>query len=112
MWANAAELRKAPDKAKQIADGLDKAEDALNLAQAIYQDAVDDAFLEAEGSVAERQALARKANRELRDKVNEASSEVRLIKAEQSRVELKRKQLDREQMALQSTLKSMMQEGA
>lgn len=112
MMANAVELRKAPETFRLLAEKLNKAEDALNLADAVYKDAVDDAFLDAVGSVAERQAIARKVCRDLRDAVSTAAGEVRLVKAELERVELKRKQLDREQMSLQSSLKSIMQEGA
>lgn len=112
MIANAHELRKAPDMFKRLSTALNDAQDAANLAEAVYKDALDDAFLESDGSVAERQATARKLCRVLRDQWNAAESRVRLVRAELDRVELKRKQLDRDQMQLQSQLKSIQLEGA
>lgn len=92
------ELRKAPATVRDL-------EVAAEQAELDYEKAIDKAFLIAEGNVEERKAQARARAEDLAD--------LKLIaRAEYNRAKLKVKQLEGEQMGLQSVLKSIQLEGA
>ena len=112
LFTNNLELRKAPAVYEKQMQRINELEDALGLAKAVWQDAWDAAYSTSEGSVEDRKIAARAAARDHHDTVLELEADLRVAKAEAERIELKRKQWDREQMALQSALKSMLFEGA
>lgn len=93
-----AELSKAPGALYDAELKAERAEDAAQLA-------MDKALLTAEGSIPEKQALARIASAELRDAAF-------IARAELNRVKTKTRGLEAGLMSLQSELKWLREEGA
>lgn len=93
-----AELSKAPQAYADAERKYEQADDA-------YQGRLDILFLESEGNIEERKAIARINTRDLKAEMSEA-------KIEFDRVKHKIKQLESSLMATQSLLKSVMAEGA
>lgn len=112
MQRNAAVQRSVFAAWEQQQAVVEQAENQADTADKVWRDALDDQFLAASGSVAERQAIARVATRELRDQRDAFAATLRSARFKLDRLDLKRRQIDREQMGLQSALKSMIVEGA